>query len=46
MDKSNEINTKQESNTSTNNCNEKLNKKKPFLITQDVIDDCLSTSID
>ncbi|EES90656.1 hypothetical protein G8S49_07200 [Clostridium botulinum C] len=46
MDKSNEINKKQESNTSTNNCNEKVNEKKPFLITQDVIDDCLSTSID
>lgn len=46
MKKSDEINTKNETNNPTTNPSKELNEKKPFLITKDVIDDCLSTSID
>lgn len=50
MDNTSEVSTEQVSNNSNdesnNTCNKKQTFKKPFVITQDVIDDCLSTSID
>ncbi|WP_196247225.1 hypothetical protein [Clostridium novyi] len=46
MKKTDEINTKNETSSTTTNTNKELTEKKPFLITKDVIDDCLSTSID
>lgn len=46
MKKADEINTKNENNNVTTNPNKEINENKPFLITKDVIDDCLSTCID